>query len=242
MFKNRLAQISHLSKSKTPLIMANCRVFFDFDNTMTVTDVLDNIIKKFSISDDWKSLQKLWEKGQIGTKECLEGQLSGVRITKKQLIQYLSKVQLDDSTYKVLSFLSKEGIQPVILSDNFTPIIEEILGHHAIKGVKVYANTLRYYKDHLIPSFPYDNPFCPSCAHCKKIHLTRDQHVNKLIVYIGDGRSDFCPAGVSDIVFAKDTLLDHMKKEGKEYIPYKNLGEVYNHFKEAVYGTDDANR
>jgi 2-hydroxy-3-keto-5-methylthiopentenyl-1-phosphate phosphatase len=236
MFKNRLTEIQHTIKSKTPFVMTNCRVFFDFDNTMTISDVLDNIIKKFSISDDWKLLQKLWEQGEIGTKECLEGQLKGVRITKKQLTQYLSAVELDRSTYKILSFLSKEGIPPVILSDNFTPIIEEILAHHAIKGVKVYANALRYYKDHLIPSFPYDNPFCPSCAHCKKIHLTREQHANKLIVYIGDGRSDFCPAEVSDVVFAKDKLLAHMKKEGKEHIPYKNLGEIYNYFKEMTYG------
>ena len=234
MFSNRLAQISHVAKRKTPFIMANCRVFFDFDNTMTVRDVLDDIIKDFSINEDWKPLQKLWMKGEIGTKECLEGQMRGVRVTKKQLSRYLARVELDHSTYKILSFLSKEGIPPVILSDNFTPIIEEILEHHAIKGVKVYANALRYYKDHLIPSFPYDNPFCPSCAHCKKIHLTRDQHVNKLIVYIGDGRSDFCPAEVSDIVFAKDNLLAHMKKQGREHIPYRNLGNVYDHFQEAV--------
>ena len=238
MFKNRLAQISRDSPRKAPFVMANCRVFFDFDNTMTRTDVLDNIIKDFSVNDDWEALQRSWENDEIGTKECLEGQMRGLRVTKKRLNQYLTKVELDRSCYKILSFLSKEGIPPVILSDNFTPIIEQILDHHGIKGVKVYANALRYYKDRLIPSFPYDNPFCPSCAHCKKIHLTRDQHVNKLIVYIGDGRSDFCPAEVSDIVFAKDKLLAHMKKEGWEHIPYKNLGDVYHYFKEAVYDAD----
>jgi 2-hydroxy-3-keto-5-methylthiopentenyl-1-phosphate phosphatase len=238
MFRNRLIQINQTFQGKIPFVMSNCRVFFDFDNTMTVTDVLDNIIKNFSITDEWKALQKLWEQGEIGTKECLEGQLRRIRISRKQLSQYLTKVELDHNTYKILSFLTKEGIPPVVLSDNFTPIIEEILNNHGIKNVKIYANALRFYKDHLIPSFPYDNPFCPSCAHCKKIHLTREQHVNKLIVYIGDGRSDFCPAEVSDIVFAKDRLLTHMKKTGKEHIPYKNLGEVYNYFKEAVYGTD----
>ncbi len=239
MFKNRLEHTMPLQKQKMPFVMANCRVFFDFDNTITITDVLDNIIKNFSVNDHWKMLQKLWENGEIGTKECLEGQLAGVRITKKQLSQFLLKVELDHSCYKIFSFLSKEGIFPVILSDNFTPIIEEILANHAIKGVKVYANSLRHYRDHLIPSFPYDNPFCPSCAHCKKIHLTRDGHENKLIVYVGDGRSDFCPAGVSDMVFAKDSLLAHMKKEGKDVIAYKDLGVIYRHFKEAVYDSDN---
>ena len=240
MFKNRLEDILRTSKHKFPLVLANCRVFFDFDNTLTITDVLDNIVKAFSINEEWKTIDKSWMKGEIGAKESLEGQLREIRVTRKQLNRFLTTVQLDHSCYKILSFLSKEGIQPIILSDSFTPIIEEILNNHGIKGVKVYANALRFYKDRLIPSFPYDNPFHPYCAHCKGIHLTRDQHVNKLIVYIGDGRSDFCPAGASDIVFAKDVLLAHMKKEGRDHIPYKNLGEVYSYFKEAVYGADIA--
>ncbi len=239
MFKNRLITLAgHEAVHKTQFVMANCRVFFDFDNTMTRTDVLDRIIQDFSVNDDWVALQKLWENGEIGTKECLEGQMRGIRISKEKLNKYLTKAELDPSCYKILSFLTKEGIPPVILSDNFTPIIEQILAHHGIKGVKVYANALRFYKERLIPSFPYDNPYCPSCAHCKKIHLTRDQHVNKLIVYIGDGQSDFCPAGVSDVVFAKDKLMAHLKKEKREHIPYKDLGDVYNYFKEAVHGSN----
>ena len=233
---NRLSQLHSGSGKQRPFVLSNCRVFFDFDNTITKSDVLYELIKKFSINDHWKMLEKAWVNGEIGTKECLDGQLRGIRITRKQLSQYLSKVELDHSCYKIFSFLTKEGIPPVILSDNFTPIIEEILDYHGIKGVKVYANSLRFYKDHLTPSFPYDNPFCPSCAHCKKIHLTRDLHVNKSIVYIGDGRSDFCPAGVSDIVFAKDSLLAHMKKENKPHIAYKDLSSVYNYFsKDGAY-------
>jgi len=236
MIINRLEQFNVPLKHKSPLVLANCRVFFDFDNTMTRFDVLDEIIKKFSVNDHWKALQVAWENGEIGTKECLEGQLRGIRITKKALDKFLAGVQLDKSCYKLLSLLNREGVRPVILSDNFDPIIERILEHHGLKDIKVYANALRFYKDHLIPSFPYDNPFCPSCAHCKKIHLTGGHEDHKLIVYVGDGRSDFCPAKVSDIVFAKDSLLEHLKQVGKPCVAYKELGTVYNHFKEIVDG------
>ncbi len=232
---NRLQQLyKDIKHGKTPLSLNACRVFFDFDNTLTQSDVLFDIIKKFSVNDHWKMLEEAWVAGDIGTKECLEGQLRGIRITKKQLSQFLSTMKLDHNCYKIFSLLSQQGIPPVILSDNFTSIIEQILSYNGIKGVKVYANALRHYKDRLIPSFPYDNPFCPSCAHCKKIHLTRDLHENKLLVYIGDGRSDFCPAKVSDIVFAKDSLLAHMKKEGRGHIAYDNIGDVYHYFKEIV--------
>ena len=74
----------------------------------------------------------------------------------------------------------------------------------------------------------------PICAHCKKIHLTKDKTENKLIVYVGDGRSDFCPARVSDIVFAKDGLLRFMNKEELPCISYKNLGDVHHYFQEVL--------
>lgn len=201
---------------------------------MTTSDVLDDVIRRFSINDQWMVLEKAWHEEKIGTKECLEGQLRNVRLTKNALHNFLKKVELDPHFHQLLVLLVREGIKPVILSDNFTYIIEWILQHHGIRDLKVYGNTLRFYREHIIPSFPYDNPFCLSCAHCKKIHLTKDKTENKLIVYVGDGRSDFCPARVSDVVFAKDTLLKFMNKEGLPCVPYKNLGDVHNYFQEVL--------
>jgi len=233
-FVNRLQQLESKLQAKSPIVISNCRVFFDFDNTMTVSDVLFEVIERFSINDHWMVLEKAWLEGKIGTKECLSGQLKGVRITKKALHKFLSKVELDPYFHQLLALLVREGIKPVILSDNFTYIVEWILEYHGINDLKVYGNNLRFYREHIIPSFPYDNPFCLSCAHCKKIHLTKDKTENKIIVYIGDGRSDFCPARVSDIVFAKDKLLNFMLKEELPHIPYKNLADIHLYFKDVL--------
>jgi 2,3-diketo-5-methylthio-1-phosphopentane phosphatase len=233
-FTNRLSSLEPRLKSTSPIVLSNCRVFLDFDNTMTISDVLYDIIQRFSINDQWIALEKAWHEEKIGTKECLEGQLRNIRITKDALHQYLKGVELDPHFHNLLALLVREGIKPVILSDNFTYIIESILEHHGIKDLKVYGNALRFYREHLIPSFPYDNPFCLNCAHCKKIHLTKDKTEDKLIVYVGDGRSDFCPARVSDIVFAKDNLLQFMKKEELPYIAYKDLGDVHKYFQEVL--------
>ena len=233
-FSNRLHHLETKLQVKSPIVLSNCRVFFDFDNTMTTSDVLFDVIERFSINNHWMTLEKQWLDGQIGTKECLEGQLKNVRISKNTLYRFLKKAELDPHFHQLLALLVQEGIKPVILSDNFTCIIEWILEYHGIKDLKVYGNGLRFYRNHIIPSFPYDNPFCLSCAHCKKIHLTKDKTENKLIVYVGDGRSDFCPARVSDIVFAKDNLLRFMTREELPYIAYKNLGDVHHYFQELL--------
>ena len=228
---NRILTIKSPSAA-LPIVLPNCRVFLDFDNTITTSDVLDDIIQRFSINDHWTVLEKAWQEEQIGTKECLEGQLRNVRVTKKELFDFLKTVEIDPYFYRLLILLNKEGIPPVVLSDNFSCIVKHILECHGIKDVKVYANTLRFHHQRLTPSFPYDNPFCPSCAHCKKIHLTGEKQEDKLIVYVGDGRSDLCPARVADVVFAKGSLLQCLRKEDKECILYKNLKDVYHYFEE----------
>jgi 2,3-diketo-5-methylthio-1-phosphopentane phosphatase len=231
---NRFHQLETSPQNKSPIVLSNFRVFFDFDNTLTTTDVLFDIIKRFSINDHWMTLEKAWMEDQIGAKECLEGQLRNVRITKSTLHNFLKKAEIDPHFHHLLALLVREGIKPVILSDNFTYIIEWILKYHGIKDLKVYGNSLRFWRDHIIPSFPYDNPFCLNCAHCKKIHLTKDKTENKLILYVGDGRSDFCPARVSDIVFAKEVLLEFMTKEELPCMPFKDLGDVHDYFQEVM--------
>lgn len=130
------------------------------------------------------------------------------------------------------SHLEQNGVKPVILSDNFVPIVQTILEANQISGIDIHANDLLMIKDRLIPSFPYYNPQCPSCAHCKKVHLI-GKAFDGAVIYIGDGRSDYCPASVSDLVFAKDSLADHLKRNDQQFVPYRGLKDVLVYFRES---------
>lgn len=221
----------------TPL--SDSRIFFDFDNTITSVDVIDDMIKRFSVRDDWMGLEKKWQLGEITTIECLNGQIKWLRISHQELTKYLKTIQIDPYFPKLIDLLCREGTTPVILSDNFEPIIKIILENNGIKGLPIYANRLRFYKDQLFPSFPYQNPDCPFCAHCKKIHLQKtDYSQEKKIIYIGDGRSDFCPAMESDVVFAKDSLLRYLIKNKRPCVEFRDLSDVYEHLKECYETTD----
>ncbi len=216
-----------LSEPRTdglPFNLSRCVIFFDFDNTITQTDVLDEIIERFAIDDRWVLLEKEWRKAKIGSKECLEGQLQSIRVTRLTLSRYLSTVSLDSSFKQLIQFLRRNKIEFMVVSDSFSFVIHQILKHHNIRHIPVYANELRFQKDHLIPTFPFFNQDCPRCAHCKKIHLKNNSH--KTTIYVGDGRSDICAAECADIVFAKDGLLDYLRKVNKPCIEFKNLGSV----------------
>ena len=207
--------------------LSNCAVFFDFDNTITQFDVIDDVLERFSVDRKWVALENAWKAGRIGSKECLKGQLQSVRLVKKNLRRYLLTVPIDPYFGKLVALLKENGIQPTIVSDSFSFFIKEILKNHGIKGVRVYCNELSFSGNRLLPSFPYQSRDCPRCAHCKKQHLLNDRWKSKVTVYIGDGLSDVCPSRQADLVFAKEALLGYCRKNKIPCVAFKNLRDVH---------------
>lgn len=213
--------------------LEDCVVFFDFDNTITTFDVLDGIIKRFAKDRNWVKLEENWRLGKIGSRQCLSGQLKSVRVTKKELLQYLDTVNLDKNFHKLLDFLKANKAEVAILSDSFSFVINYILKRHNIGHIKTYANHLRINRDTLTAIFPHVNEACFKCANCKKGHLTNNGFSKRFSIYIGDGLSDICPAQHTNLTFAKANLLLHLRKKNKHCIEFKHLEDVYSYIKEA---------
>jgi 2-hydroxy-3-keto-5-methylthiopentenyl-1-phosphate phosphatase len=134
---------------------AKWAVYFDFDNTLTSFDVLDDIISRFSVSRDWMTLEAAWKAGHIDTRSCLDGQLRGLRVAPIDLERYLSSVELDPHFLPIVRLLRGHGISPVILSDSFTYFINFVLTNHGLSDITVFANEVIPSGDVWIPSFPF---------------------------------------------------------------------------------------
>jgi len=211
-------------------------VFFDFDNTITLYDILDDMLKRFSKDNHWLMLEKKWERGEIGSRDCLNGQVSGLRVKRRGLDEYLKKVRIDPYFKKLISLLHIHKIKAFILSDSFDYILNCILKNNEIEGLNIYSNKLRFQKDRLVPDFPFLNKKCLFCGHCKAKNLLANTDKDSIIIYVGDGHSDICPAKYADIVFAKEDLLKHFKENNLYCLPYKSLGGVYRYFRRRLHG------
>jgi len=205
---------------------ADFRVFIDFDNTITRGDVLDGVIERFASDDSWRALEDAWAAGRIGARECLDGQIRLLRVTWPELARHLDGVELDPGFYLLRDLLRREGVELMIVSDNFDVILGHILQTSGCAGVAYRANHLELVADQFLPSFPFSNPACPTCAHCKKTHFLPPNDDARQVIFIGDGRSDICPSTHADIVFAKDSLLDHLQHSHVPCLAYEDLTEV----------------
>jgi len=204
-----------------------CIVFFDFDNTIATCDVFDNMLLLFSRDDRWIEFEKRWRSGRIGSKTCLEGQLRGMDLTQETLDGYLPKIKLDPYFKQIHRFLAAKRIKMVILSDNFDYILKKVLAHNGMRGLKIYANKLKFLRGRPVTDFPFKNKECQVCAHCKTKNLLANSSNDSIIIYIGDGASDVCPAKHGHLVFAKDSLLRHFQDSKLNCVAFHNLKDIY---------------
>ena len=210
-----------------------CEVFFDFDNTISTSDIIDDILRRFSVDREWLAFEQQWLAGQIGSKQCLTAQLRSVRITQDKLARFLATVHVEPHFSPLVAWLEAQGIQPVILSDSFSFIIQEILkqAQNGARRLPVHSNAMTFEGDRLIPSFPHVDG-CARCANCKARYILDAQRRGRDVIYVGDGLSDVCAAKHADLVFAKATLLDYCRQAGLPCVPYTDLGDVHAHLKE----------
>jgi len=208
-------------------------VFLDFDNTITRGDVLDRVLERYSASEAWRFWEAEWQEGRISTRECLERQTADLRVTRDELVRFSDGIDIDTAFGSLVSWTAAHGIAISIVSDNFHVLIEAMLRRRGLPLVPIYANGLAFTGDRLRASFPFLDPACDRCAHCKAQHLRRVS--GRPRIFAGDGLSDICPALSAEVVFAKDSLAAHLRAGGRAYRRFASLDDVLEYLRETAH-------
>jgi len=199
-------------------------LFFDFDNTITEGDVLDRVIERFSVTDDWKRWEGAWIRGEISTEECLDRQVAGLRASKAELLDFVADFSVDKNFESIVRWAACEQIELAIVSDNFSCLVREILSRSALPKLPLYANQLTFVGNRPKAHFPFKSRDCARCANCKVTHF--NNFPGRSTIYVGDGLSDVCPALAADLVFAKDSLATYLGSRGVRFEPFASLETV----------------
>jgi len=210
------------------LINGRFKIFLDFDGTITLEDVGEEIFKRFI---DKPLAEKIVEdllNDRISSRECWEKLCAVVpSIKKKVLDDFINSQEVEPALHRFIDFCSNNNLEIYVLSDGFDYYIDKILKRENLSHLKVYSNKLILTENgKLLPSFPFYNSDCRSTANCKKNHIIENSGEKDYTVFIGDGNSDKDPIQYVDFIFAKKDLLKYCEANRITYFPYKNFDDV----------------
>jgi 2,3-diketo-5-methylthio-1-phosphopentane phosphatase len=199
-------------------------LFFDFDNTLTDGDVLDQIIERFSPNEAWRDWENAWKAGHLSARDCLRKQIENLRVSRETLFEHLLHVRVDPAFSAIVEWARRRRVVMRIVSDSFEPLILHILRNNGIEDVPVLANGLEFAGERLVPSFPFSHPSYTRSANAKALHLA--PYRSNTIIFAGDGLSDLDAALVADVVFAKSTLARELDAIPVAFHPFDTLEPV----------------
>jgi len=202
-------------------------VFCDFDGTISVQDATDFILARLA-DPEWQDIEEQWKQGAIGSAECMQRQVALIRATRQQLDAALDEIEIDPSFPAFASYCRSQGIPLTVTSDGVDYFIHRILARHRLPPLPVIANQLTIYghngdKRYRL-ALPFSQAACESGAGMCKCRCVRAAAGTR--VYVGDGRSDFCIADKSDLLFAKGKLAEFCERQGIAFIRYRRFADV----------------
>jgi 2-hydroxy-3-keto-5-methylthiopentenyl-1-phosphate phosphatase len=207
------------------------RVFVDFDGTITRFDVGDTLFERFGGTACTDAVHR-YEKGEISAVECFRKECAACGdVPLPELEAFLDSQEIDTTFREFLDFCRSRSCECVILSDGMNYYIERILRRHDL-NVSFQSNTLTLVpvegtrNVRFVPSFPFTDETCDRCAACKRNHMLSVSADEDIIVYVGEGYSDRCPARYADVVFAKDHLLEYCRQESIPFYEYHTFADV----------------
>ncbi|MFC2131833.1 MtnX-like HAD-IB family phosphatase [Bacteroidota bacterium] len=203
-------------------------VFTDFDGTITSKDIGDEIFKEFGqfepyhsqlqngdlkIDDYWRTVCSTFKSG-----------------TDAETIKdYALNCETDPYFKKFADYCKESEIPLSVISDGFDVYIDPVLKKINADWLPFFSNKLFFDNNGKAnPHFPLASESCNClCASCKRNAILQNVPEDAVIVFIGDGYSDYCAAEHSDIIFAKKNLAAYCNEKRLPHYPFSTFFDVY---------------
>jgi len=199
-------------------------VFCDFDGAITRQDSTDLVLETLA-DPQWRALQTEWEAGRLSGAECMRGQVALIGGTRADLDAVLDTVEVDPGFSEFVDWSEARGLPLSIVSDGVDYFIARILARRGLQRLPVVANRLlgrpgAWRLEH--PPKPVECVGGNGVCKCAVAVSPPDE----AMIYVGDGRSDFCVSARADVLFAKGTLAAHARATSKDYLPFDTFHDV----------------
>lgn len=202
-------------------------VVVDFDGTVTERAVSYMLLERFG-RPGWRDLDKAYAAGELNAREVVARQFSMVDATDQEVADFARQhVQLREGFTEFVSHLRGLGYPVAIASEGLDIYIDPVLEENGVEYVNVFYNEATRGADgRLVPRYPHPDMECEECGNCKSGLVKALQADGNYVVFIGNGRTDLCPARYANIVFARDGLARKLQEEGRPYILFEDFHDI----------------
>ncbi len=208
-------------------------VFTDFDGTITRRDLLYHLLD-VAAPEDWRAIEDALTAEQLEEKSALQREFDLLNISLEEAIEIVLDVPIDPHFAPFARFCQQHHIPLEILSGGFEQFISAYLKKHQLDFIPFHSNRARV-ENNRWQIIGAPNPKIRNlCNHCKTYWLHQKQQAGYVIVYIGDGNTDRCPATHAHYRFAKGDLARYLEKHDYPYIPFENFADVLSKFQSIV--------
>jgi len=206
----------------------NFKVFVDFDGTISLTDIGEELFVKFGNAEAAYEIIGRWLRGEIGSIQSWRELCDSLgEFDINGFNNFVDSLPIDPGFHDFIKYCTVNKIDVFVVSDGLDFYIKRFLEREKLEGLKVYSNRAIFTSENkIMPDFPYRDEECDTCANCKRNHVINNSHDDDFTIYIGDGNSDTCPAQYCDFIFAKNSLLKFCEKNRISFFPYKNFHDV----------------
>ncbi|BDH44392.1 2-hydroxy-3-keto-5-methylthiopentenyl-1-phosphate phosphatase [Salmonella enterica subsp. enterica serovar Choleraesuis] len=200
-------------------------ILCDFDGTISSLDVTDTLLEHFG-KPGWSELEERWLAGDIGSQECMAGQIALLDMSREELDEVICSIPIDPDFRRFVELTQHYEVPLHVVSDGLDYPIYRLLERQSVTNVPVVANLLEQVGDrswHL--RFPWKNEGCRTGSGVCKCAVMHQRAENASLL-IGDGHSDFCLAHEATHVFARGSLLAECRKDNLPHTPVSNFAEA----------------
>ncbi len=203
------------------------RIICDFDGTISRDDTTDLVLERLA-SPGWRDLEEDWLTGRISAAECMRGQIALIGGSEADLDAVLDGAVLDPGFVAFVEWCEARGLPVSIVSDGVDRFIARILARDGLERLPVIANRLAGAPGGRLLEQPWIRTGCAAGSGVCKCAAAAypDTSAPDTLVYVGDGRSDFCVGGRADILFAKGALADYAQARTQSFIPFDTFDDV----------------
>lgn len=212
----------------------NVKIFCDFDGTITNSDNIIAIMKKFAPSE-WKAIKDDVLAERVSIQEGVGKMFSLLPISlKEEIVSFiLSTSEIRTGFEQFVHYTKEKDIPLYIVSGGIDFFVEPMLDGKIDKK-NLYCNGSDFLGQTIKITWPHTcDSHCENGCGCCKPSIMRNLVDDKdFIIVIGDSITDLQAAKMADCVLARDFLLQKCKELHLPHRPFETFHDVIEHINE----------